>query len=365
MEFMVNVFSETASVASSNKLLLTLGSLASVFYYYKNRANSLAKLKYFHDTLENSNSTLKGFLPLIEKKLETQSTGTVLPLLRSPEKAPSMEAKRDLWLRLRNLAFIKATTSVYCVCFEVLVVRIVLLILGKYMYANSVENVDIYTMSQELQTEFLSLSRYLFSSDGFQNLFDLIEESVTQTMTNYPFELNQKCDAIQIQKIFAKIAFETKTKIFTKNVANFLIPTLSEDEIKSKFRDNEEVDFDDEIVKDYQFLFQTGFSGLGSNGVLSDRTKYKLLVNEVLNIIESPKFNGILILLVDLSFDILLANLENIISTGDADKSNSVYMVKLIPQISNQAMYQAMSLLAIHLASTKDFQILSESIFDL
>jgi hypothetical protein len=40
-------------------------------------------------------------------------------------------------------------------------------------------------------------------------------------------------------------------------------------------------------------------------------------------------------------------------------------MVKLIPQISNQAMYQAMSLLAIDLAATKEFHLLSESIFEL
>jgi hypothetical protein len=75
-------------------------------------------------------------------------------------------------------------------------------------------------------------------------------------------------------------------------------------------------------------------------------------------------FGEVLEKMIDESFSKVYSNIENFMEKSGAE--NSIFMVKIIPQVSNQAMFDAMSKLSKHLlVNCEEFAKLSEIIFEI
>jgi len=433
MEFLGSLVSSGFSTVGSNKLAST-GTVVGVYYmyrrymqYYEQEMHKFhVKQKYFKESQVTSDKTVEGFLPQIEEIIETlSSVNMILSQLQNNLTSPSKlkpNEKKQLWDQLKNQVFIKATTSIYCICYEILVVRLLVNILGKYLYQDSIETENaadqIFFLSPKVQREFLTLSRYLISQ-GFQNFYETISKTVKNIVEEISIE--KTYTLTDIVNIFTRIENETTSIIKEKTLAYFLFPPNFEAglenkvEIAKKERNHSEKkmnfpssmfngDFNEIDVE--QFLFENQFhDDFDNSGVLKEPLKQKLLVNEVINIIDSPEFFDISRFMIKRSFSYLVSNLGDFmkangtkITLEEDNKSNntnnsndnstenkekeaknqnlssnyhySISMIKLIPQISNQAKYDmrggsAINILFNHLTSMDEVAEFSEFVFDL
>jgi hypothetical protein len=246
MEFLGNLISSGYSTVSDNKLAST-GTVVGVYYayrrymqYYEGEMQKFhVKHKYFKESLETSDKMVEGYLPQIEEIIEAlSSVNSILSQLQnnltSPSKLKTSE-KKELWTQLKNQVFIKATTSIYCICYEILVVRLLVNILGKYLYQDSVETensiVQILFLSPKIQREFLTLSRYLISQ-GFQNFYETISSTVKKIVEEISIEKSYTIN--DIVNIFIKIESETTAIIKEKSLVSFLFPPNFESELEKK-----------------------------------------------------------------------------------------------------------------------------------
>jgi len=436
MEYLGRLVSSGFSTVTSNKLAST-GTVVGVYYmyrrymqYYEQEMHKFGvKQKYFKESQQTSDKTVEGFLPQIEEIIEAlSSVNMILSQLQnnltSPTKLKPIE-KKQLWTQLKNQVFIKATTTIYCICYEILVVRLLVNILGKYLYQDSIQTEhpggQIFFLSPKVQREFLTLSRYLISQ-GFQNFYETISQAVKNIVEEISIEKSYTLSCIV--NIFTRIENETTSIIKQKTLLHFLFPPNFEAELenkveiakKEKKHSERKMDFPSSMFNgDFneidveQFLFENQFDeDFDNSGVLKEPLKQKLLVNELINIIDSPEFFDISRFMIKRSFSSLVSNLgdfmktngskikpeeedhnKNMNNTNDNSRDNqsereqevsnqnlssnfnySISMIKLIPQISNQAKYDmrggsAINHLFNRLTSMEEVAEFSEFVFDL
>jgi len=313
---------------------------------------------------------VEGFLPKISEQLESLSTvASLVGELRSPGKERA--EKLILWAQLKNQAFIKAVVSIYSITFQILIVRLFVNILGKYTFQElSCEHKEhIASVNSFIQKEFLLVSRHLYTQ-GMKQLFETVNISIKRVVEGLSFDKNITME--ELKAIFLKIDAEA-TPLILSNFANFIFPSAEEIERKlAQISGREPLRPDNEGISELDIEhFLQQFNYTSEPCVIKDDLKLKLLLNEALNDIESEEFCTLAQQMFKKSFDILLSNLGEFMSQyskkslENLPSGQVIPLVKLIPQISNQALLENLRKFSKQLTLTPEILQFSEEVFQL
>lgn len=167
---------------------------------------------HFENSIRTCNSTCSNLVPRILQRLdELLDAG---PLL---ERAQVLEAERlatgskitkeekNLWKELMVIMFTRAASEVYCVCFFVCYVRVQLLVIAGYIYANDSSPSPVNHMIQQKYVSLLNA----FNTEGIEEIVAPVRKAAEQALLRT--SLLQEISSSSLQQLFDQVITQVKS----------------------------------------------------------------------------------------------------------------------------------------------------------
>lgn len=155
---------------------------------------------HFENSMRTCNNTCTNLVPkiseILDDLLDAQPLVDQLNLLKS-----SPEKQIELWKELSVLIFTRAVSEVYCMCFFVCYLRVQLLVIAGYIYADSCHE-SSSSINHNIQLKYVSLLN-AFYEDGIREILQPVREAVRVALKNQ--SLKKALTTADIQDIFDQV----------------------------------------------------------------------------------------------------------------------------------------------------------------
>lgn len=159
---------------------------------------------HFENSMRTCNSTCSNLVPkimeILDELLDAQPILDQLNQLKDSKTSPEKQIK--LWKELSVVIFTRAASEVYCMCFFVCYLRVQLLVIAGYIYADSCRQESSCSINHNIQLKYVSLLN-AFYDDGIRQILLPVKEAVRLALKNQ--SLKKPLMTADLQDIFDQV----------------------------------------------------------------------------------------------------------------------------------------------------------------
>ena len=155
---------------------------------------------HFENSMRTCNSTCSNLVPkimeVLDELLDAQPVLDQLNQLKDLKSSP--EKQIELWNELSVILFTRAASEVYCMCFFVCYLRVQLLVIAGYIYADSCQE-SSSSINHNIQLKYVSLLN-AFYDEGIREILQPVKQAVGVALKNQ--SLKKPLTTADLQDIF-------------------------------------------------------------------------------------------------------------------------------------------------------------------